>query len=376
VYSMSLQNHSLTGKGIWLKNKFVSYSDIQNKDYPKSCTYDELQALDFCYGWLSGTTTFTIHTSGSTGLPKSIHVSRDQMIQSAHLTGQALQLHVGDSALVNLNTSYIGGMMMLVRGLVLGLELWIVPPSLLAFQELCSELHFDFLSFVPMQILAILEKMPDHIAMLNRAKAILIGGAPVSEGLEKQLQLIKSPIYQTYGMTETLSHIALKRINGVEKKDYYTTLPGIEISTDERARLIIRTPFTGPQPIITNDVVQILSQNTFIWLGRIDNIINSGGIKVQAEKIERITEQVLLNSQINRRFFIGALPHSQFGETVTLFMEGDAFSNNDEKKLLHDIAIHTSRFEKPTSVVYISHFIETPSGKIDKIQTIRQYSVS
>lgn len=371
---MHPQNYSSFENGIWLKDGFVSFASIQNKDFPPNSNPDEFQALHFCYEWLNGTSTFTIHTSGSTGLPKSIPITRNQMSQSALLTGKALHLQAGDTALVNLNTRYIGGMMMLVRGLVLGLKLWIIPPSLVPLQELPSDLHFDFLSFVPMQLQAVLEKMPDHISTLNKAKAILLGGAPVSEGLEQQLQEIEAPIYQTYGMTETLSHIALRRINGTEKKDYYSTLPGVEITTDERDCLVIRTPFTGSQPIVTNDVVQLLSPATFNWLGRIDNVINSGGIKVQAEKIERITEQVLLDNQINRRFFIGSLPHAQLGETVTLFIEGNALSIDKEALVLHRISTLTSRFEKPTSIVYFPAFLETPSGKIDKPQTIRQYS--
>ena len=373
---MPPQNYISPENGIWLKDSFVSFISIQNNDFPSVSNPDELHALHFCHEWLNGTLTFTIHTSGSTGIPKSIYITRDQMIQSALLTGKALHLQAGDTALVNLNTRYIGGMMMLVRGLVLGLKLWIVPPGLLPLQELPSELYFDFLSFGPMQLQAILEKMPDRMATLNRARAILLGGAPVSETLERQVQQIKAPIFQTYGMTETLSHIALRRINGTGKKEYYTILPGVEITTDERACLVIRTPFTGAQPIITNDVVQLLSPATFIWLGRIDNIINSGGIKVQSEKIERITEQVLLDSQINQRFFIGSLPHTQLGETVTLFMEGKALSKDTEMQLLHSITAFTSRFEKPTSIVYIPAFLETPSGKIDKLQTIRLHSGS
>ncbi|QHT67125.1 AMP-binding protein [Rhodocytophaga rosea] len=371
---MSSQNYSSSKEGIWLNDRFVSFISIGSNDFPSDISPDELQALHFCQDWLKGSATFIIHTSGSTGLPKSIHLNRDQMIQSALLTGKMLQLQAGDSALVNLNTQYIGGMMMLVRGMVLGLNLWIVPPSLIPLKELPSHLYFDFLSFVPVQLQAVLENMPDRITTLNKAKAILLGGAPVSQGLEKQLQQIEAPIYQTYGMTETLSHVALKRVNGVEKKEYYTTLPGVEITTDERACLVIRAPFTGAQPIVTNDVVKLLSPTTFNWLGRIDNVINSGGIKIQAERIERITEQVLLVSQINRRFFIGSLPHAQLGETVTIFMEGNALSKEAETQLLHSIAVLTNRFEKPTSIVYIPAFLETPSGKIDKPQTIRLYT--
>lgn len=370
---MATQEHGLAGQGIWLKHIYIPYTTIVQGNFPGSVTADESQALLFYREWLSGKKQFTLTTSGSTGLPKPIQISRDQMIQSAELTGKALALQAGDKALVNLNTRYIGGLMMLVRGLVLKLQVTIVPPFLLPLQEFPLTTHFDFLSFVPMQLQALLEQSPASSVILNRAKAILLGGAPVNTALEKGLQSIQAPVYHTYGMTETLSHIALKRLNGPQQHDYYTTLPGVEISTDERSCLVISPPFKAAKPVITNDRVQLLSADTFSWLGRIDNVINTGGVKVQAEQVEKAVATVLEEKKLNYRYFISALPDDRLGETVTLFLESQPLSPEQATDMLNKIAAHTSRYEKPTSVVSIPAFVETPSGKIDKLRTLQKY---
>jgi len=368
---IAMQEYFLQNRGVWLKELFIPYTLIRQGKFPEEASNDEIQALHFCQDWLNDASTFSIRTSGSTGLPKTIQITREQMTISAMFTGKALDLQAGDTALVNLNTRYIGGMMMLVRGFVLDLQLSIISPVMLPLQDIPVSAHYDFLSFVPMQLQATMEKSPDKISILNKAKAILLGGAPVSTLLNKQVQHITAPVYQTYGMTETLSHIALKRLNGTQKQEYYTTLKGIKVNVDERNCLIIYTPFTASEPLITNDIVEVLSDNTFIWMGRIDNVINTGGVKVQAEKVEKVVEEVLLEIGMHCRFFVGALPHPRLGETVTLFVEKNYLLPAQEVELLHKAAACLSRFEKPTSVICIPEFLETPTGKIDKINTLQ-----
>ena len=186
--------------------------------WPEAKTPYEADALAFCRAWLSGQTEFTLHTSGSTGTPKPIRLTRAQMRASAHLTGQTLGLRAGDVALVCLNIRYVAGVMMLVRGLELGLPMTIIEPAgnpLAGFDP--ANVRFDFTALVPLQLQHILDDTPEKLAILNRMKAILVGGAVVSPALEQALQVITAPIFSTYGMTETVSHIALRRLNGPER---------------------------------------------------------------------------------------------------------------------------------------------------------------
>jgi O-succinylbenzoic acid--CoA ligase len=361
-------------QALWLNTQKVYFSAIRQGIFPAEINEDEKQPLLFCQEWLNGKTYFTLSTSGTTGTPKKIEVRREQMEISAKMTGKALQLQPGDKALVSLNTRYIGGIMMLVRGLVLNLQLTIIPPSSLPLAQFAAHTHFAFLSFVPIQLQAILELESDKISILNRAKAILLGGAPVSTTLEKQIQQITAPVYQTYGMTETLSHIALRKLNGEGKQAYYTILEGVTISLDERNCLVIHAPMAADNPIVTNDVVQLLSPDTFIWQGRIDNIINSGGVKIQAEKIEKTVEQVFFEMKINCRFFVASLPHPRFGEAVALFIEKINMSSPEEKKLLQKLSNELHPYEIPKYIRYLPAFQETPTGKIDKKKSILQFS--
>jgi O-succinylbenzoic acid--CoA ligase len=348
----------------------ITYDTIRQGSFPEGITGYERQALTFCREWLNGQNQFTLYTSGSTGTPKAVTFGRQQMIASARMTGKALGLLPGDRALVTLPTQYIGGRMMLVRGFELGLHLTIYPPSSLPLSPFAADTHFDFLSFVPLQLQNTLIQTPQIAAILNRAKAILLGGAPVNAFLEKQVQQIQAPVYHTYGMTETISHIALKKLNTAQKQDYFRVLEGVEIATDSRGCLVIDSPVLGNQSVITNDVVNIMSPKTFEWIGRIDNVINTGGVKVQAEKIEKAAEQALTGMSINRRFFVASLPDTLLGEAVTLFVEGSPFSLETEAMLTDHFTNQLTRYEQPKSIKYIPAFTQTASGKLDKRQSV------
>jgi O-succinylbenzoic acid--CoA ligase len=361
---------SIHPTSLQLAGHSVSYQAIRQKDFPQDITDYEVQTLDFCREWLNGQDEFILYTSGSTGTPKAVPFHRLQLIASARMTAKALGLAAGYRALVTLPTQYIGGRMMLVRGFELGLHLTILPPSSLPLSSIADDARFDFLSFVPMQLQQTLLQTPHKVAILNRAKAILLGGAPVSTFLEDLLQPIQCPIYHTYGMTETISHIALKKLNTAGKQAYFTILEGITISTDARNCLVIQTPVLGNQSIVTNDVVRIISPSTFEWIGRIDHVINTGGVKVQAEKVEKAVEQALSRLQIQRRFFVAPRPDALLGEAVVLFIEGTPFSAAEEDMLTDSLATQLTRYEKPKAVKYIPAFCETPSGKLDKKQSV------
>jgi len=336
----------------------------------------EKDVLRFCRQWLAGKETFTLTTSGSTGRPKLITLTRAQMATSARSTGQALGLQSGDRALVCLSTQYIAGMMMLVRGFVLGLVLTIVDPTGNPLREFPASTRFDFSAFVPLQLQQILIESPRKQIVLNRMKAILIGGAPISLALKKQLQAISAPIYHTYGMTETVTHIALKRLNGPHASEYFTPLPGVEVGLDNRSCLTIKAEVTRGKTVYTNDLAELRPDGSFKWLGRVDNVINSGGVKVQVEKVEAALEDVLRTFHhgrlAGRRFVIGPLPHHQLGQAVVAIIEGNPFSPDEQVELQLKLEKILTKYEIPRTFHFLPALPETPTGKIDRIACLKE----
>lgn len=335
----------------------------------------EKDVLRFCRQWLAGQESFSLTTSGSTGQPKSITLTRRQMIASAHATGQALGLKAGDSALVCLSTQYIAGMMMLVRGFELGLELTIVKPTgnpLLAFPD---GAQFDFCAFVPLQLQQILAESPGKKGVLDGMKAILVGGAPVGPELEQQVQSVSAPVYHTYGMTETVTHVALKRLNGPEASDGFRPLPGVELGLDRRDCLTVKAEMTNNKTVYTNDLAELRSDGTFTWLGRIDNVINSGGVKVQIEKVEAALAELCRTFQdgrlTGRRLVIGPLPHPRLGQSVIAVMEGDPFSPQDQAHLRSNLQRTLTKYEIPRQFYFLPALPETPTGKIDRAACLK-----
>lgn len=326
------------------------------------------EILDFCDQWYIGKTDFTIKTSGSTGKPKLINISKEQMANSASMTQKALGLCEGYNALICLNTQYIAGKMMLVRSMETGMNMYIIPPVANPLKKFDESVNIDFTAMVPYQMKTILEETPEKVRILNNMKAIIVGGAPIGHQLEDEIQTIKAPVYSTYGMTETVSHIALRRLNGAESSPIYTTLPGIKIKVDARNCLIINGPVTNNEDIVTNDVVKLISSNQFIWIGRVDNIINSGGIKIQIEELEDKICEVFKSSRLKNRFIVTSLPDTNFGSVVALIVEGD-FSESNKSQFLDNLSRVVSKYEIPKKILRIDKFIETASGKVDRIAT-------
>ncbi len=349
--------------------------------FPPNCLYTKLDILEnpapsdlnetekriwfFCQDWYSGQSLFEFQTSGSTGKPQNIQVGRAQLESSAKATAEALGLRVGERALVALNTDFTAGKMMLVRGMVLGLSLTIVPPSANPFLNL-SKTNFDFTALVPLQLQTILEQTPEKIPVLNRMKAILVGGAPVSRSLEMALQRLSCPVYATFGMTETVSHIALQRLNGAEKQNFFQILPTVEIGTDERGCLTIKAPMAGTELLITNDLVEMISPTQFRWLGRVDNVINSGGIKIQLEQVEKIVEKAFFEEKISFRFVLTALADEKLGQKLVLIVEKKEITEIEKRVWKKKFAKYLSPYEIPKDVFALEKLEETVTGKIDR----------
>ena len=214
-------------------------------------------ALDFCQRWLDGATEFIVRTSGSTGAPKPISLRREQMEASARATGEALGLRAGMRALVCLPVRYIAGQMMLARGLVLGLAMTLVEPAGDPLAGLPADATFDFTAVVPLQLQTLLAGPSGYRERLNQMRAILVGGAPVSAALEQQIQTLTAPVYHTYGMTETATHIALRPLNGPGASSWFHPLPGVAIDVDNRGCLRVKGPMTLSHLLQTNDLVEL-----------------------------------------------------------------------------------------------------------------------
>ncbi|WPP50620.1 AMP-binding protein [Catalinimonas niigatensis] len=343
---------------------------IQDLSSYKTLSPYSQQCLSFCHAWLREQASFEILTSGSTGTPKHIRITRTQMQASAQATAQALGLKAGDKALVCLNTAYIAGKMMLVRGLERGMPLIVIPPTSTPLQEVNESIEFTAL--VPLQLKTMLEA-PDqkYMDQLNAMKAILVGGAAVDHTLEKHIRdKISAPVFGTYGMTETVSHIALRRINGPEATDTYQILPGVEVKKDWRDCLSIRGAVSNYQWLQTNDIVEFSDERHFRWLGRADNVINSGGIKIYTEALESKLQEAMHTIGIARHFFLAGLPDERLGEKLCLTIEGKRMNNEQEKQLNTWMKAHLHPYEVPKNIFYLSEFIYTPSGKIQRRQSL------
>ena len=324
------------------------------------------QAWAFCCDWAAGQNSFIRHTSGSTGAPKPIELSRNQFIASAKASQQALGLESDQTALVCLNINYIAGTMMLVRGMGIGLKMVVVEPSSDPLATLPADVSIDFAAFVPLQLQTMFEN--GHAARLNAFKTIIVGGAAVNATLAAQLQTFSAAVFSTYGMTETVSHVALQRLNGAEKSDFFQLLPKIETSTDERGCLRLRGAVSNHDWVQTNDVVEFIDNQHFKITGRADNIINSGGVKIQLEKVERAIEKVASELGLTNRFFAWHQPHDRLGQQLVLVVEN---SKNipDLESLKTALTNELTPYEIPKIIISVEKFIETPTAKIDKGST-------
>ncbi len=314
------------------------------------------QLADFLDEWDSPAHTMELRTSGSTGTPTVLHAQKTAMRASAEASCRAFGLQEGDTALLCLPLRYIAGKMMVVRALVAGLRLAVVEPSAdpLANPEL-ADVALDFAPIVPMQAIRTLASA-GGAARLAHVRTLLLGGGFVEPALETALQSFSNcRAYASYGMTETLSHVALRRLNGVERADSYTPLPGVRVSLSAAGTLCISAPHLGIERLETNDLADILPDGRFAILGRRDAVINSGGVKIQAEEVER-------HLHAATGLVLVAIPraHAELGECVVLLWEGEQTA---EERLLAACAT-LPRYHRPRLVQRVEQLPRTETGKI------------
>ena len=353
-----------------LNGREFSYEAIQQTPDPHaSLNGYEARVLELLRQWLTGAQEFGQRTSGSTGEPQLIVLKRRQLAASAARTGDYFDLGPGDRALVCLNCEYIGGKMMLVRGLERNMHLTVVEPHADPFTEVSDEAEFDFAAFVPLQMSAMLAA--GRAPRLNKMRAILVGGAGVAPSLLHQIEQLTVPVYLTYGMTETASHMALRRLNGPEASPHYRVLPGLHLGQDKRGCLTVRGDVTDDALIVTNDRIELLDKHTFDWLGRVDFVLNSGGVKVQAEKVELVLDVALAEVGESRRAFVAGRPDERLGQAITAYLEGPSLAPATEARVLDLLRARLGQYEVPRALVYVPAFQTTASGKLDRAATLR-----
>jgi o-succinylbenzoate---CoA ligase len=302
----------------------------------------------FLLDWFDEKSYIELSTSGTTGTPKIIRIEKQAMLDSALATGDFFGLEPGDTMLHCLPTNYVAGKMVWVRSFILGLDMKFVEPNSNPLEKIDE--NFDFCAMVPLQAKNSLKKLKE-----KKIKKMIIGGVKIHKALEDELVKLPMDIYETYGMTETITHIAAKKVGAVA----FTTLPNVTVSEDDRRCLVIKAKKISKNPIVTNDVVKLISDTQFIWEGRYDNIINSGGVKLMPEQIEE-----KLSKLIPRRYFVSGKADIELGEKAVLYVEGEPFEISDS------VFNVLNKFEIPKDIIFIPKFKETATGKIKRNESI------
>ena len=316
----------------------------------------ETKVLDFIKEWFSDSKTVQIQSSGSTGIPKIFEVEKLKMLNSAEMTCHFLDLKEGNIALICLPIEYISGKMMVVRSILRKMKLKIVTPYTNPLQNINEAI--DFCAMTPLQVENSLDK-------LHLIKNLIIGGAAVSETLKQKISQALEPsnsssrIFETYGMSETLSHIALKQIFPT-LEDWFTVFEGVEIALDERECLKISAPKLNSEILQTNDLVEIKDQKQFRFLGRIDNVINSAVAKIFPEELEKLVKQHIPNEVV----FLG-IQDEKLGQKLILVIEAKESETITQKLSTINYKLN---FHKPKDIIFVEQIPRTENGKVNRLE--------
>ncbi|MCK5825045.1 MAG: AMP-binding protein [Ichthyobacteriaceae bacterium] len=320
-----------------------------------------IDILDFLIEWNNTLNYIEVYTSGSTGSPKKIELEKIRVINSAKNTINYFGLNKNNNALLALSTNYIAGKLMIIRSIESKMKLHCIKPT--STPLLNNNLTFSFVAMTPMQVSASINQLNK-----GRVQNLIIGGGAINTLLLKEINKLPNNIFATYGMTETITHVALKKLNNIPNNtpnntptNLYTALPNITFSVNNNNCLIINAPYLNNNLITTNDVVKLNNMYSFEWLGRFDNIINSGGIKINPETVE-----LKLDKFITERFFITSVNDILFGEKVVLIIESDNINYT-----IKNISTELSKYQIPKLILYTNKFIETKNGKINRSETLK-----
>lgn len=339
-----------------LNGELISVEDIRKNRIVMPESGIERAVLVFLKEWFDDSPLITVHTSGSTGVPKSMQVEKDRMQASAGFTCKYLGLSASSCALLCLPVSYIAGKMMLVRALVCGFRLDTTEVNGYPLAE--NNNSYDFVAMIPLQVY---NSINDEVQKkrFESIRNVIVGGAAIDQELEERLRSFNNAVYSTYGMTETLSHIAMRRVSGIHASPYYTPLDEVKLSLSDKGTLVISAPRVCPDVLVTNDCVEFNESGAFRVIGRADNVINSGGVKLHIEQIES-----KIASLFTRSFVITSAPDIKLGEQVVLLYE-EAF---EPAVLSESLTRLLARYEIPKQCFQIEHLPLTESGKIKRAE--------
>lgn len=304
----------------------------------------------FLKSWFSVDKNIIVQTSGSTGTPKPILLKKEFVVNSAKATGCYFDLEENTTALLCLPIKYIAGKLMLIRALTLGWKLDIIPSNSNPLEKI--DKVYDFSAMVPLQL-------ENSLSKINLIKKLIVGGGVVSKELVAKIQQVSTAVFATYGMTETITHIAVKKLNKiVETPVFYQVLPNVTIYKDQRNCLVIKAFKVSDEIIFTNDVVDLVAEHQFMWLGRFDHVINSGGIKLHPENIEEKLSKIIRN-----RFFVTGIFDEKLGQKLVLIIEG-------KKDVINLNQANLLKYETPKETYFLDNFIETKTKKIQRKKTL------
>ena len=331
---------------------------------------------DFFSEWNNDSDRVLVHTSGSTGKPKPMMVEKKRMLNSARITCDFLGLKPGDSALLCMSLDYIAGKMVVVRSLVCGLRLVEVEPCGHPLRGLKEAPVFA--AMVPMQVYNSMA-VEEECALLRQIKHLIIGGGAVNAEMAAALKTFPNAVWSTYGMTETLSHIALRRLSGPDASSWYEPFANVNVSTTNEGCLIINAPDVCASTLVTNDIAEIAPDGRHFRIrGRKDNVVCSGGIKMQIEEIEAKLQPVM-----DVPFIITKRPDAKFGETVVLLaeikhdgidtLEGkEALGGNEIlEKIKAACKARLSKYEQPRVFIVLDRLPMTETGKPARAEAMK-----
>jgi len=344
-------NPFTTYRGIRLNGRLIESEELNRAEGKDRF---ELEVITYCLQLFDDSVLTAIQTSGSTGTPTRLEFPKTALIQSASATNKFFGLGSRSKALLSLPLNYVAAKLMVVRAIIGEYNLITVKPTANPLRNLDEAI--SFVPMTPYQVKSVLAESPQAFAQVA---TILLGGGEVSSELEAQLLKVDSTFYVGFGMAETLTHFALSKIDG-QSEMTYKTFPGVLINEDEKGCLVINRPGITKGNLVTNDLIEIV-EGGFKWLGRIDNLINSGGVKIIPEEVEK-----LLESEIESNFFVAGIPDSTLGEKVALFIEGEEQPDPDEISF-------QNAYQKPKQIIRLKKFLYTESGKVRRTETVKSW---
>ena len=341
------------------KEWMYQYADVHLHDN-WSPTPWKTDLMYFLIDWYSKSDTIEATTSGSTGKPKVMLLFKKQMIASARETLNFFKLQPGSSALLCLPIKYIAAKMMVVRSEAGKLNLYCIEPSGYPVSHLTPAL--DFAAFTPAQFASILAT-DEGRTFASGIKQVLLGGGTIPSSLEEKVRNLTTTVWHSYGMTETMSHVALRRVNGSGASHLFYPMKGVEMSLTQENCLKITAPHLGVYNLVTNDVATLNSDGGFVILGRKDNVINSGGVKLFPEKIEQKIEPLL-----KVPFYVTAKLDPKYGTVPLLMIESEQWTEEHLNNFRKELQLRLERIEIPKEIAFDAHFQRTESGKIIRKQ--------